>query len=75
MFLNSTTVKVVPSSKSAVGDLKVSKGDASNFAPPILVLVVLLLLIVAALVLRARRRRNTPAVVTAVPREREHQLT
>ena len=75
LFLDSTTVKVIPSSKSAVGDLAVSNGDASNFAPPILVLVVFLFLIVAVLLLRARRRRNTPAVVTTVPREREHQLT
>jgi hypothetical protein len=75
MFLNSTTVKLVPSSKSAVGDLKSSSGDASNFAPPLLVLGVLLLAIIVVLVLRMRRRRTAPAVASTPAQEREHQLT
>jgi hypothetical protein len=76
MFLDSTTVKVVPSSKSAVGDLATSSGDASNFAPPILVLVVLLVLIIGLLLLRMRRRRIAPtAAPSTAVRQREHQLT
>jgi hypothetical protein len=76
LFLDSTTVKLVPSSKSAVGDLATSSGDTSNFAPPILVLVVLLVLIIGLLILRMRRRGRTPAAASGTPmREREHQLT
>jgi hypothetical protein len=75
MFLNSTTVTLVPSSKSAVGDLKTSSGDTSNFAPPILVLAVILLLIIVVLEERIRRRRNAPAVTVTVAHDREHQLT
>lgn len=58
LFLNTTTVRVVPTGASDIGAVDASTGNARTFAPPITLLLLLLALLFMLLARRAYVRRR-----------------